>query len=250
MRTININLIDDQTRESNRSKIEMFTDDSDINPKIKLASIVILISVCIVFATSFGIWFFSNIMLEKTDKKLSNLKDSREKLEMELKKSTKLHKNIAEEKKTLETKLKVQSIINSSVLPWYKILTNISKAVPKNVQITEISKVSETKNSMPVDVIVIKGQIPCDESKNNSLKSISYFVLNINNNSPDDSTLEKATIKKFDYDNKENIYNFEIASTLKTVEKTPEQKEIQSEQENQKDQNTQNTQEEQNNDKK
>lgn len=222
MRTININLIDDQTRESNRSKIEMFTDDSDINPKIKFASIVILISVCIIFATSFGIWFFSNLMLEKTDKKLSVLKDSNEKLEIELKKTTRLHKNFAEEKKILETKLKAQSFVNSSSLPWYKILSNISKAVPKNVQITEISKISEAKNAAPVDVILIKGQIPCEETKNNSLKSISFFVLNINNNAPADSALKKATIKKFEYDDKENLYNFEISSTLKVIEKTPE----------------------------
>ena len=227
MRTININLIDDQTKESNKSKMEMFTDDSDINPKIKFASIVILISVCIVFATSFGIWFISNLMLEKTGKKLSDLKDSHEKLELELSQTTKIHKNIQNEKKTLEIKLQAQNLISTSVLPWHKILTNISKAVPKNVKITEISKISEIKNTSPVDVIIIKGQIPCEESKNNSLKSISYFVLNINNNAPADTALEKATIKKFDYDDKENLYNFEISSALKIVEKKSDKQEKQ-----------------------
>jgi len=222
LKTININLIDDQTKESNKSKIEILTDDSDINPKVKFASIIILISVCVIFATSFGIWFISSFMITKTGKELSDLKSAHEKVTLELSKSTVFRKNLQTEKKTLEMKLLAQSMIDYSLLPWHKILIDISKAVSKDIKITEISEATETRNTSSQNILTIKGQIPSQKSKNDSLKSISFFVLNLNENAPPDSNLEKSTVRKFDFDNKENVYNFEIVSSLKSIEKNQE----------------------------
>ncbi|MDD3013437.1 MAG: hypothetical protein PHC34_07010 [Candidatus Gastranaerophilales bacterium] len=219
MKTININLIDDQTKESNKSKIEILTDDSDINPKVKFASIIIVISACIIFAVSFGIWSISSFMIKKTDKELTDLKSAHEKVTIKLSKSTIIHKNLQKEKKTLETKLLAQNLIDSSLLPWHKILVNISKAVPKDIKITEILKTRETKNSKQQDIIAIKGQISSKELKNRPLKTISFFILNINDNAPLDSNLEKSTVKNLNFDDKENIYNFEIVSSLKSHKK-------------------------------
>lgn len=219
MKTININLIDDQTKESNKSKIEILTDDSDINPKVKFAAIAIIASVCIVFATSFGIWFISNMMLDKTGQKLTELKSEHEQVSLELSKSTSTHRDLLNEKKILETKFLAQNLVDSSLLPWHKILVEISSAVPKDIKVTEISKTTETSNSDQRDIITIKGEAPSVGSKSNSLKSISFFILNIDNGSMA-SNLEKSTVRKIDFDSKANIYNFEIASTLKTLEKS------------------------------
>lgn len=212
-------MIDDQTKESNKSKIEILTDDSDINPKVKFASIIIVISACIIFAVSFGIWSISSFMIKKTDKELTDLKSAHEKVTIKLSKSTIIHKNLQKEKKTLETKLLAQNLIDSSLLPWHKILVNISKAVPKDIKITEILKTRETKNSKQQDIIAIKGQISSKELKNRPLKTISFFILNINDNAPLDSNLEKSTVKNLNFDDKENIYNFEIVSSLKSHKK-------------------------------
>jgi hypothetical protein len=218
LKTININLIDDQTKESNKSKIEILTDDSDINPKVKFISIITIVSVCIVFITSFGIWSISSFMLKKTGKELAGLKAAHEKVTEELAKSTIIQKNLQKEKKILEIKLIARNQINTSLLPWHKILVDISRAVPEDIKITEISKIHEVKNASQQDIIDIKGQVLSKGSKNSPLKTISYFVLNMNENAPPDSELGNSTVKNFDFDDKENIYNFEIASVLKSIE--------------------------------
>ena len=218
MKTININLIDDQTKESNKSKIEILTDDSDINPKVKFASIIIVISVCIVFAISFGVWSISSFMLQKTGKELADLQSAHKKVTLELSKATVIHKNLQKEKKILETKLLAQNMINSSLLPWHKVLIDISKAVPKDIKITEISKVTQVRNSNQRSILTSKGKILSKKTKDNSLKTISFFILNLNENASPDSNLEKSTVKKLDFDEKENVYNFEITSNLKSFE--------------------------------
>lgn len=215
MKTININLIDDTIKESNKSRIEVLSDNDDIDPRVKLASIITIASVCIVFVISFGVWSISSIMLKKTDKELANLKVEHEKASVELSRLMSNHKSLEKQNKILNLKLGVQKTIKSSVLPWHRILLDVSRAVPKNVKISEISEAQENQNDDQNSMITIKGEVSSNRTKNDSLKLISFLILNINNNAQPNSTLEKAKIKKIDFDDNSNTYNFEIASALK-----------------------------------
>jgi len=215
LKTININLIDDTIKESNKSRIEVLSDNDDIDPRVKLASIITIASVCIVFVISFGVWSISSIMLKKTDKELANLKVEHEKASVELSRLMSNHKSLEKQNKILNLKLGVQKTIKSSVLPWHRILLDVSRAVPKNVKISEISEAQENQNDDQNSMITIKGEVSSNRTKNDSLKLISFLILNINNNAQPNSTLEKAKIKKIDFDDNSNTYNFEIASALK-----------------------------------
>ena len=128
---------------------------------------------------------------------------------MELKKSE--EEFLQERKKIFDTKLIAKNQIKSNVLSWYKILADIAGVVPKNIKITEITQdLSVKDNSNPI--IKISGQV--NSLEKDALRSISYFVFNLNESLPADSMLKDAVISAVRYDESSKLYDFSVTSDI------------------------------------
>lgn len=217
MKTININLIGTETKVIKTNKIAV-----DINEKTKTISIMAVTGACIVFVICAGVWFTFFYSAKKTSSELSGLKLEHEKLKAELAASTTNFKNLQQEKRILKLKQVVQNQVNDTLLPWYKILCDVSYTVPKNIKITKISKSSSSKDSKATINLGIDGEVDIIQAKDNPLQVISYFVLNINENSSLDSYLSDAVIKSADYNEKSRSYNFTINTAVNLPEKKQE----------------------------
>lgn len=220
MRTIDINLIEKDVNPSPKSKPII----EDIDDRTKKISVVAVAGAFAVFVLSTGIWLGVSYSTKNTDSELTILKTDHEKLQQELQTSTLVFKDLQQEKKILELKLLVQNQIDSSLMPWHKILVDIANTVPKDVRITKITKSS--RSSQIADKLFIEGQISAKKDmKLKPLEIISYFVLNINENHSLNSYLKDAVIKSAEFDEKSEIYDFAIETAINLPKKEVPKKE-------------------------
>jgi len=216
LRTININLIENENKQVKKTSALI----ENIDEKTRFISITLVSCACIVFVICVGVWFASFHSIKKLDSELTELKDEHEKLKVELVTTNSIYKNLLEEKEILEIKFLALNQIESSLLPWYSILTDIANTVPKDIQIAKILKATSVVNSETLISLNIQGQLnPRKNPKANPLELISFFALNINENSSLSSYLSNALIRSAEYDEKAESYKFTIETSLKLPEK-------------------------------
>lgn len=211
MKTININLIGD-TGKSIKKTVKVSREG--IDNRVKIISISAIAGSSLIFVICLLTWTGAFLFTKKLDSDLKKLKTEHQKIGMELAKSSKEMKNLSQEKKIMETKLLVKKQLDTNTMPWHKILADISAMVPKDVKITKIMKL--TGDSDKNTTINIEGTIDAAISKTASpLELVSYFAINISENKADDFYLKEAVIKMVEFDDKNNIYNFRIQTSLK-----------------------------------
>ena len=219
---ININLANKQNKPAKQVRFQLKKED--IEPKIKVMSIIIVVSSCIIFALSASTWLIAHHYTKKFNRELSQIKLKHEQLNLELNKTTFDHKELEYNKKILELKLLTYNQIKNNWMSWYKILNDIPKIVPKDIKITEISRIYSVNiqsfansSSIPdgTTAISIKGKIPeITKTKNDPLELISYFALNINENPSLKLSLSDATIKTVEHKDKDHLYEFSMETFL------------------------------------
>jgi len=217
LKTININLAGEFVKLPKKIKKQQnIQKDQDINSKTKVLSMLFVFGACIVFIASFGLWLLMYNLNKKAIVEFNNLKAKYQALQLELSKSTTNFKNLENEKKILSYKKLAIDQINKNLIPWSSILLDISNTVPQNVKITEISKTNISKiNEKPE--ISIKGIIASANPTKAPLETVSYFILNINENHMLNSTLTNAEAKDINFDPSDKIFKFEIKTNIVTL---------------------------------
>jgi hypothetical protein len=208
LRTININLIGDLGKVSKKVTKPVPNKSSEISTRTKAISIGAVFFALIIFTISFGSWFFIRSETEKTGIELDKLKAEHESLKIELEKSLSNHRIMMQEKKLLDAKALAQTFIRDSSLPWHNILVDIANAIPKDLTITRILKVNSTDISSGAK-IAIEGSI-YRRAGVDPLKTVSFFIININDNPKLGSLLSKATIKSFSKKKEGEKYDFTV----------------------------------------
>lgn len=217
--TISINLVNKGNKSS--KKIRKSLRKEDIEPKIKLISVILVISSCIIFSLSGATWLVAHHYTKKFTRELGNLKLKNEQLNLELDKTSFDYKKLEQDRKILELKLLAYNQIKSNWISWHKILNDIPKIVPKDIKITEISKINEvsmasSSNTDTVPFVTIKGKIP-EKVKGDPVQLISYFALNINEHPSLKLSLSDASIKTVDHKDKDHLYEFSIEAQVESL---------------------------------
>ncbi|EKE02682.1 MAG: hypothetical protein ACD_20C00346G0009 [uncultured bacterium] len=208
MRTININLIGKKDKETKKTPALI----ENVDDKTRLISFTLTTGALVVLVLSAGIGFSASYSAQKISSELSELRIEHEKLKAELATNKSIYKNLLKDKKILDLKLLAQNQVESSILPWHSILTDIENTVPKDIKITKILKAKAASSGIGLN---IQGHTNSRRSpKENLLEQISFFVLNINENSLLSSYLANAVIKTADYVEKDEAYNFTIETSL------------------------------------
>ena len=203
MRTININLIGKEDKQTKKTPALI----ENIDDKTRLISFALTTGALVVLVLSAGIGFSASYSAQKISSELSELRIEHEKLKAELATNKSIYKNLLKDKKILDLKLLAQNQVESSILPWHSILTDIENTVPK-----DIKKAKAASSGIGLN---IQGHTNSRKSpKENLLEQISFFALNINENSLLSSYLANAIIKTADYAEKDEAYNFTIETSL------------------------------------
>lgn len=177
---------------------------------------VVLKSKKIVTASCFALAFLMFIYLVllfpllKMKKDLKEANAECEKLKPQVEEIAIQAKELKYRQKVESMKIIAKSVIDSQIMNWKQILTDISSSVPADIRITEIDRV-ESRDSEGKQ-LNIKGTI--DINKTGSLSPVSYFVLNINESLGSKSQLSDATIKSLQFDEQSNQYVFELQTLV------------------------------------
>lgn len=158
------------------------------------------------------IFFNLQSTIKKTGKQIKFTESKIEQTNIEIKKIEQLNNTTKFEKEILKLKLLARDQINKELVPWYEVLSDITKIVPRNVKLTEINK-QQTRGRTNNTGMEIKGQM--NYADKHALTTVSYMVLNINENLPDTTLMKNASVGNFQYNEAMNIYNFSIQSDLK-----------------------------------
>ena len=125
-------------------------------------------------------------------------------------------------RKILEEKLKYQQKIDKDFLPWSKLLADVARAIPQNLVIDQISKQERPDIIGNVNYLEIKGRINQGKSP---LQSLSFFILNLNENAKLNSILNNAKASNVKFDDKDSCYTFDLTADIKLPEvKEPQEK--------------------------
>lgn len=217
MKTININLLGSLGKNPAKARIEKISIKSknDLDPKTKTISMILVSASLAVFLISLGLWSIMFFNTKNIEFDLENLTAEVSQLSPQLKTMDMQKKEALKNKKILELKLTAKKQLNKSFLSWHEILIDISKAVPQNLKITEISHRISSKNQGSSSA-QIKGQV--NSNYKNALKLIAYFALNINEMLPENSYLQDAVITNIRFNESTDLYDFEILATINKPE--------------------------------
>lgn len=216
MKTIDINLIGDIKRTQKVVKKPVIVgQNQEITPKIRGFVISSVIGASAVFIMAFCIWLIIFSITQKAKSDLVNLQTEHGKLKIELAKSNTDNKNLLLEKTILNLKLVISNKISDSILPWHDILIDVSKTVPQNIKITEISKASGSRKGSSSPAVVIEGKVtPVKGLPVNPFETVSFFVLNINENHHLNSFLSNAMVRNIQFSETDKMYNFTIEANI------------------------------------
>lgn len=171
---------------------------------------MILVGTAVVFFIAFGMWAYAFISIQNAKVEIDKLSKEYDVLKPKLEQSNENQKNIINQKKVLELKLLAKKQIESGVISWYSVLSDITRIVPEKMKITEINKMhSRGRVSSKLE---IKGQINAD--KKGALKLISFLVLNINERISKKTLMQNASIKTVKYDENLGLYDFSVVAKI------------------------------------
>lgn len=209
MKVIDINLIGEYGKNKNAFKVKRSVLSKEkIDPKTRELSKMIAIVGCLFLALSLVSWGYVSYISQNKEAELKELKKTYQELEPELKKVSSQQKSSKIKKRILELKLVARDTINEKFISWHNILRDIASAVPREVQIKEITRVQGRGKNATGSNINIKGLINADKS--GALRLVSYFVLNINSNTSNSSLLNNAVIDTIKFDEQTGLYDFSI----------------------------------------
>lgn len=226
MRTIEINLIGELNKKALKLKPET-KSVADVDPKTRLISVVMVVASALVFMLSFGGWLATNYLTQKANDDLENLKAQHEKIKGELEQVKEINKNIKDEKQTLELQALAQTIINDSFVPWHNILSDLSNTIPPGIEVQKIYRTDSTLSTVDVDPdnaqkpkdnfgLAIEGRVNTSVAgKVSPISLISFFILNINENTAINSHLYNSKVTKLKHEPAKNAYEFSIESRVK-----------------------------------
>lgn len=225
MKTIDINLLG-SVSETHKSVYKPIKIEEKVDDNIKNLSKILVLSSSVIFLGCFCIWGYNVIQTNSMTIEISKIKAERILKEKEYKDLDQLGKVLVKERKILESKYKFQKLIEKEFLPWSKVLSNLTRAIPKSLVIDEIKKREmRNKNGLMYKELAIKGKI--NQSKS-PLQSLSFFLLNINENYKEDTTLTNARAEKVEFEEKEGLYKFEVSTEIKVKEEIKEKTKVNS----------------------
>ena len=213
MKTININLIGETV---NTPKKVQLKKDTTIDPRSKHLAITIVMFSSIIFLVSFAIWGIIFVNTKNSKAECKKIEKKIEELKPQLEVMSEQEKDTEKRIKILEAQLLAKDRIYKNMISWNDILTDITLVVPKTVKVKEMSQMTSTKGNQN-NIIEIKGQV--NANKEDALRLVSYFVLNINENISHETSLKDATIKELKFNSNEDLYDFAITANIERKEK-------------------------------
>lgn len=127
----------------------------------------------------------------------------------ELSKLTKIKNTLLEERKDLVLKFNVKKLLTTKKFPLAEVLEELRAKIPGDIYLTNVKKAKAG--------LMIKGSV--SPTSLSPLKSISYFVLNINTMQPEASLVTNAILANVS--TKEGGYNFSIKADIKDLNAPP-----------------------------
>lgn len=212
MKTININLIGFSRKAVKSASV--FEDGDAQETKYRIISIVAVAGAFVLFTILAGATVLSSMYSQSMKIELDKTSSKNLELSGELSKFIKMNKDMLAEKGDLAAKMVINKELEKVRPSWNKILIDLSRSIPKGAKITEINEINSSSSDMSTSSIEIKGQIKPDLGQK-PLTLISYFVININDNPVLNSSMENATIKKVEKDEKTDIFEFTINTDIK-----------------------------------
>jgi len=216
LKTININLIGEFGKaEKIREDRLLLSPEETVDDKVKFISVAVILGSCALFAICSIIWLFSFYSIRQNKLELVNIQNKAAVVQRKLDKTSKIAKNLDLLKKDLQVKELVYNQMKDSKSQWYKILKDIGNTIPKSIKINKIAKSKSTGTTTDKGIISIKGQISASKGYN-PLKIISYFALNLNEQSKLNSTLYDSKIASVEYSPQKRMYTFTIETHIKS----------------------------------
>ncbi len=210
MKIIDINLIGDLAKNPKKLAKLKQKRTSRLDAATRYKITMILVGTAVVFFIAFGMWAYAFISIQNAKVEIDKLSKEYDVLKPKLEQSNENQKNIINQKKVLELKLLAKKQIESGVISWYSVLSDITRIVPEKMKITEINKMhSRGRVSSKLE---IKGQINAD--KKGALKLISFLVLNINERISKKTLMQNASIKTVKYDENLGLYDFSVVAKI------------------------------------
>ncbi|MEI7475250.1 MAG: hypothetical protein WCK67_10795 [bacterium] len=224
MKTININLLGSSV-SSNANLTTSYSSsvkEDIVGESTKTLSKIIIIASSVLFFGCFCVWSYNLSVIASLKSKISSLTNEYGTLSSEYKELDSLGKALVAERKILEEKLKYQQKIDKDFLPWSKLLADVARAIPQNLVIDQISKQERPDIIGNVNYLEIKGRINQGKSP---LQSLSFFILNLNENAKLNSILNNAKASNVKFDDKDSCYTFDLTADIKLPEvKEPQEK--------------------------
>ncbi|MFH0702075.1 MAG: hypothetical protein V2B14_00850 [bacterium] len=222
MKTININLIGNLARVPVKTKTEKISgESSEIDTKSKTFSVMIVIISSVIFLICASVWLIASYLTKKANTELTQINSEHTKLKKELAQMTQTQKDFEKERKISELRSFAQDQIKDSLLPWYNILTELAKAIPKDIKIKEISKISSVRKTKKSTILIIRGEVLFKKELGiDPLKTISFFALNINENNDPNPLLSNGIVRNIEYDKVSESYNFTLEANINFLGKS------------------------------
>ncbi len=214
MKTININLIGDLSKNSSINRLSSRKNHTENKKNVIIISVLAV--GCVIFlAGSVGTLVLSNMFGKKLETELTSLKTEHKTLQEERIKLLSFRKSLKKEKKMAEQKLLAKNQINALSVPWGDVLKDIAYKIPKDITVININQKGGIKsnNNVMLDISgIVSAQSILSSTNTEPLTAIAFFILNINEDK--DSLLQNAKIRNIQYDNQANFYEFNIETKV------------------------------------
>lgn len=212
MKTVNINLIESSIPFNNfygQAKRE-----DKIGESTKTLCKIIIISSSVLFIGCFAFWTYNISQMNGLKDKIKMIKSESISLELQYKELDSFGKALVKEREDLEQKINYKEKIDKDFLPWSKILSDLTRAIPQNIVIDEIKKEEKISDitGQQANYLSINGRISQSKAP---LQSLSFFLLNLNENFVENTTLYNAKAGNIKYDEKEHVYSFDVETEIK-----------------------------------
>ncbi len=213
LKTININLIGDFGKTS-KINIREAKRGVSSDTRVQIYAYILIISILVLFAISFGSWLFVKQMTSNLDKKIVKLNNNLNILREEEILLSEFRQNLKKEKEINEFKIVAQNQINNSFLPWSSVLKEIATKIPTNIIVLKIEKTGTSEKTKEKKNLKLKisGIIQAN-IKPYPLTLISLFIFNLNEK--ETSLLTNASISKLEFNEKTKAYEFEIETSIR-----------------------------------
>jgi len=212
LKTIKINLSGDLKKNIKPGNVIKLQANSD--SKNHFIAYISIVCIMVVFCASVGGWLLTKQFSKEMEKKTVNLNHKLNTLREEEAKLAAFGNDLKKEKQIVEYKIVVQNQLDDSYFCWSSVLKEIAEKIPREIIVQKIDKTGEGKKSRAnLDSMKIKisGVVPANR-KIEPLMAVSLFIYNLNEQK--DSLLTSARISKFGYNDKTDVFEFEIETSI------------------------------------